>query len=74
MEWQNQMKFIPLGFMAVGILISAIPSFVFAAIVAVLYVKIPYKISLDYGIAMGVGLALIFVYIHWGKMQFLHKI
>merc|ERR1712154_274615 len=74
LTWKNKMKFVPFGFMLLGMLISAIPSFLSASIIAALYVKIPYAISLDYGIALGAGQALIFVYIHWGKMQFLHKI
>lgn len=73
-EWENKMKFIPFGFMLLGIIISSVPSFLSASIIAALYVRIPYAISLDYGIALGAGQALIFVYIHWGKMQFLHKI
>eukprot|EP01084_Bolivina_argentea_P182907 315689_1 len=72
--WKKKMKFIPFGFMLLGMLISAIPSFLSASIVAALYDRIPYAISLDYGCALGAGQALIFVYIHWGKMQFLHKI
>ena len=73
-EWKKKMKLIPFGFFMSGIIISAVPSFLSASIVAALYVRIPYAISLDYGIALGAGQALIFVYIHWGKMQFLHKI
>ena len=73
-RWKKKMRCIPFGFMLLGIIISAVPSFLSASIIAALYVKIPYAISLDYGIAFGFGQALIFVYIHWGKMQFLHKI
>eukprot|EP01083_Nonionella_stella_P076837 209546_1 len=72
--WKNKMKLMPFGFLLLGILISSVPSFLSASIIAALYVHIPYAISLDYGCALGVGQALIFVYIHWGKMQFLHKI
>ena len=74
LTWQKKMKWIPFGLMILGMAISSIPSFLSASIVAALYIKIPYTISLDYGVALGAGQALIFVYIHWGKMQFLHKI
>lgn len=70
-EWKQWLPFILMG---VGILISIIPTCVSAALIATLYVKIPYACSVDFAIGLGIGQGLLFLYIHWGKMKFLHKI
>ena len=72
MSWAK--KWLPLAFACFGACLGIIPAFVGAAIIASLYERVPKYMSTDYAVGMGVGLALFQLYIHWGKMQFLHKI
>mmetsp|Transcript_31856 Transcript_31856/g.39134 ORF Transcript_31856/g.39134 Transcript_31856/m.39134 type:complete len:121 (-) Transcript_31856:208-570(-) len=71
---EKKLKLLPLFFVLLGIIITVIPACTSAALVSSLYLKIPYKMSIDYAIAWGFGLALFFGYIHWGRMRFLHQL
>ena len=73
--WKPEhLRWLPLVCMLFGIMIAVMPICISAILIATLYAKIPYALSIDFAIVLGMGLAFVFGYVHWGKMKFLHKV
>jgi hypothetical protein len=44
-----------------------------AALIAAIYTSIPFSIGLDVAAGIGIGSALVIVYFHLGRGDFIHK-
>jgi hypothetical protein len=63
----------PIAGLVFGAGVGIVQGSVTAALMAAMYVSIPYSIGIDIAAGLGLGQALVIVYFHLGRADFIHR-
>jgi len=64
---------IPLCSLVIGAITGFLQGCIASALVAALYYSIPYDVGIDIAAGLGIGQALVIVYFHLGRADFVHR-
>lgn len=64
---------LPLCMLVLGVSVGFMQGALSSALIAALYTSIPYSIGLDIAAGMGIGQAIIIVYLQLGRADFIHR-
>lgn len=68
-----KMIYFPLLAMAFGAFVGFIQGGLSAVLIALIYTSIPYSVGIDIAAGLGMGQAVVIVYFHLGRADFIHR-
>lgn len=64
---------LPLLMLVVGAIVGFTEGAIAGAMLAAIYRSIPYEIGIDVAAGLGIGQAIVIVYLHLGRADFIHR-
>lgn len=63
----------PLGSTIIGAAFGFVQVAITSALIAAIYMSVPYAIGVDTAAGLGIGQAIVFIYFHLGRSDFIHR-
>lgn len=64
---------VPLGSTIMGAAVGFVQAAILSALIASIYMSVPYSVGIDTAAGLGIGEGIVFVYFHLGRSDFIHR-